>query len=71
VQVGRRPPPPLLLLASGACSGAPKAGAPAPVAAAISYSPIINPFPVIDSAGRVLDLAFLGGFNSRVPSCST
>ena len=67
MQVGRPAAAALFLLASGACSGAPKAGAPAPVAAAISYSPIINPFPVIDSAGRVLDLAFLGGFNQPRP----
>lgn len=56
----------------GACSGAPgsgapTAGAPAPVTAAISYAGVIDPFPVTDSTGRALDLAFLGGFNQPRP----
>jgi hypothetical protein len=66
VQVGR-PAAALVLLAAGACSGAPKAAAPVPVVSVASYSPHINPFPVVDSAGRALDLAFLGGFNQPRP----
>ena len=51
----------------GACSGAPRAGAPAPMPSALTYASVINPFPVVDSAGRSLDLAFLGGFNQPRP----
>ncbi len=66
MQVGR-PAAALFLLTLGACGSAPRAGAPAPVAAALTYSPVIDPFPVIDSSGRVLELAFLGGFNQPRP----
>ncbi len=31
------------------------------------WTTVINPFPVTDTAGRVLDLAFLGGFNLPRP----
>ena len=66
MQIGRRAAA-LFILILGACSSAPRAGAPAPVAAALTYSPVIDPFPVIDSSGRVLELAFLGGFNQPRP----
>ena len=66
MQVGR-PAAALLILTLGACSSAPTRGAPAPAATAVTYSPVIDPFPVIDSSGRVLELAFLGGFNQPRP----
>ena len=61
----------LALLA--ACGGspavqAPPANTPAPAATVESgWTTVINPFPVTDTAGRVLDLAFLGGFNLPRP----
>ena len=66
MQVGR-PAAALFILTLGACSSAPTPGAPAPAATAVTYSPVIDPFPVIDSSGRVLELAFLGGFNQPRP----
>ncbi len=32
-----------------------------------SYQPVVSPFPVTDSSGRMLELAFLGGFNAPRP----
>ncbi len=67
MQVGR-PAAAVLCLVLGACSSAPKGGAPVPAAGgAPTWSSEVNPFPVTDSAGRALELAFLGGFNQPRP----
>jgi hypothetical protein len=56
-----------------ACAGA-KPGSPSPSSpsypsspASPSFQQIISPFPVLDSTGHSLDLAFLGGFNAPRP----
>jgi hypothetical protein len=49
-----------------ACRPAPRA-APPPTPEAPVYVSRVNPFPVTDSAGRVLELAFLGGLNVPRP----
>jgi hypothetical protein len=55
-----------------ACAGTP-AGSPVPPAPATAASPgaawraVVRPFPVADSTGRDLTLAFLGGFNVPRP----
>ncbi|HEU5303032.1 MAG TPA: VCBS repeat-containing protein [Gemmatimonadales bacterium] len=59
----------LALLGAAACrgSGRDKLPPPAPSPASPFFSPSILPFPVFDSAGRPLDLAFLGGLNAPRP----
>ncbi|HJR17553.1 MAG TPA: hypothetical protein VJ808_11920, partial [Gemmatimonadales bacterium] len=53
-----------------ACAGA-RPGSPSPSSpsspSAPSFHQIVSPFPVFDSAGKPLDLAFLGGFNAPRP----
>lgn len=57
-----------MLLIAGACSTkAPAPSAPSPAARSIIYEAAVSPFPVHDSAGRSLELAFLGGFNQPRP----
>jgi hypothetical protein len=56
----------LLTACSGSPSATPDAG-PAPERGGIALLPDVRPFPVSDSAGRALDLAFLGGFNAPRP----
>lgn len=64
----------LPLLALVACAGSPPppvpaaapAAPPLPVAAS-GWQPVVHPFPVLDSAGRDLTLAFVGGFNVPRP----
>ncbi|HET9466138.1 MAG TPA: VCBS repeat-containing protein [Gemmatimonadales bacterium] len=60
-----------LAVAAG-CTGStgpttPPVVSPTPGSAAASYRPSILPFPVSDSAGATLKLAFLGGFNAPRP----
>ena len=62
----------VLLASLAACAGPPGRGtgrpAPADRAAGLpSFQPVVAPFPVTDSGGRRLDLAFLGGFNAPRP----
>ena len=54
------------LLALAACAGAPSGPPPVPAGGTV-WTPEINPFPVTDSTGRTLELAFLGGFNTPRP----
>ena len=59
----------LLLTAAWACSSTPSrplSPVPAPSRLA-AYASIVSPFPVTDTTGRVLELAFLGGFNTPRP----
>ena len=58
-----------VLLASVGCAKPGAKGIPAlPALPALSvYKQIISPFPVADSAGEPLDLAFFGGFNAPRP----
>lgn len=59
-----------LLLAGTGCagSGAPRGASPETVPPpALAFERVVSPFPMIDSAGRVLELAFLGGFNTPRP----
>jgi FG-GAP-like repeat len=56
----------LLLLAATACAGA----SPRPVspeAGGLQYRSVIVPFPVLDTAGRPLELPFQGGLNAPRP----
>jgi hypothetical protein len=55
-----------LLLALSACTGT-AAEAPSPKVGALQYRPLIAPFPVMDTAGRQLELPFHGGFNAPRP----
>ena len=56
------------LLAIGACGGVPAGGPPGPATAAgADWVFEVDPFPVSDSAGRRLPLAFLGGLNQPRP----
>jgi hypothetical protein len=59
----------LLLALQPACSRAPSVPAPAVPARPLlaHYVFDVSPFPVSDSSGRALDLAFLGGFNNPRP----
>ena len=57
------------LLVLAGC-GSPAAGpptVPAPVESALGLRPVVAPFPVRDTAGRHLELAFLGGLNHPRP----
>lgn len=57
-------------LVAGACSPAPagRPASPTPAVSTLRYEPQdAAPFPVHDSVGRNLDLAFLGGFNQPRP----
>lgn len=53
------------------CGGSPASTPPATVAPAAAtpgaWTTVVNPFSVTDTAGRALDLAFLGGFNIPRP----
>ncbi len=63
-----RPAAALFLLALAPAAARPKAERARPGRGGASrYSPVINPFPVVDSSGRALELAFLGGFNQPRP----
>jgi hypothetical protein len=59
----------ILLSAIAACSTSPsRPRSPIPARSRLpAYTPIVRPFPVTDTAGRTLDLAFLGGFNTPRP----
>ncbi len=61
-----RPAQAAALLALAACAGAPSGAPPVPAGGA-AWTAEVNPFPVTDSAGRQLELAFLGGFNTPRP----
>ena len=58
----------LTALLMAGCARAPKAG---PVGAVVSggqsYQPVVSPFPVSDSSGAPLELAFFGGVNAPRP----
>ena len=51
------------------CAAAPDSGSPPArlPARAAAFRPSISPFPVFDSIGKPLDLAFVGGFNAPRP----
>jgi hypothetical protein len=58
----------LLLAALGACGSTSRPTSPAPVRSLpAAYVSHVRPFVVADSAGRPLELAFLGGFNTPRP----
>jgi hypothetical protein len=58
----------LLLVTLAACGPSPSGLLPlSPALSWPEYVPDVRPFPVTDSANRVLDLAFLGGFNTPRP----
>jgi len=63
-----RLPPLAFLVAVGCTPGPPPAPPPVPdVPASPEFRQVVAPFPVADSAGRPLDLPFLGGFNAPRP----
>ncbi len=56
------------LILAAACGGGGPAAAPAPQrSAGDEWVRVVNPFPVTDTTGRLLDLAFLGGLNLPRP----
>jgi len=55
------------LLALAACSSSPPATSPPAPSVGEGFVFETDPFPVVDSSGRSLDLAFLGGFNVPRP----
>lgn len=57
----------LLLPLVLACGGGVPPAAPSPADGTLGFRPSVAPFPVADTAGRLLDLAFLGGFNHPRP----
>jgi hypothetical protein len=56
-----------LLIAITACGGGRAAKVPSPKPGAPRYRSVIAPFPVMDSAGRPVELPFHGGFNAPRP----
>jgi len=56
-----------LVVVTVACGQAGTATAPVPADGTMGYRPVVLPFPVIDTAGRLLELAFLGGLNHPRP----
>lgn len=57
----------LVLLAAAGCDPSATPGRPAPGPADLGFRAVVAPFPVTDTAGRALTLAFLGGFNQPRP----
>ncbi|HEX9892811.1 MAG TPA: FG-GAP-like repeat-containing protein [Gemmatimonadales bacterium] len=56
------------MIGCAACGGGAPSAAPAPEAEVTArWEAVVSPFPVVDSAGRMLDLAFLGGLNLPRP----
>jgi hypothetical protein len=59
---------PLVWLLVAGCGSSQRTTHPAVAPSAdLSFQPAVHPFPVSDSLGRQLDLAFLGGFNNPRP----
>jgi hypothetical protein len=58
---------PVVWLLVAGCGSSQKITQPVAPSTGLSFQPSVFPFPVSDSLGRQLDLAFLGGFNNPRP----